>query len=109
SFNAAGTEMVYFRFFETFVAQHFFFLFLLIPPLTAGAITDEKTGATLDDLLSAGIGSIDLVIGKLLGRVYQLCILAMVGLPIVCFFGNFSQMDAAFPLALFAVSLVVIV
>src|SRR5437870_1717934 len=99
----------YAEFFDQFLTQHFALLFLLTPALTAGAITDEKTRGTLASLLTAHLRPIDVVLGKLLGRSYQILVLALVGLPIVAFFGELGDLHNSLPLAVFIVSTVLIV
>jgi ABC-type transport system involved in multi-copper enzyme maturation permease subunit len=98
----------YGRFFESFAAQHFFFLLVLTPALAAGAITDEKMRGTLDYLLTSCLQPAEIVLGKLLSRVTQLLVLALVGLPVVCFFGVIGDLDPGYLLALLAASAVLI-
>jgi ABC-type transport system involved in multi-copper enzyme maturation permease subunit len=100
---------VYGRFLGTFTAQHFFYLFALTPALAAGAIADEKMRGTLDYLLTTCLHPAEIVLGKLLARVCQVLAVALVALPIVCFFGVVSDMDFAFVVTLVAASVVLIV
>jgi hypothetical protein len=78
------------RFLQFYVAQHFVLLTLATPVFAAGAISDEKTRGTLQYLLTADLLTWELILGKLLGRIYQVLMLLSIGLPLFCFFGVFS-------------------
>ncbi len=84
-------------FFENFVVQHFVILALVTPGLVAGALTKEKMRGTLQYLLTANIRSGELILGKILAYVFQLVVLALVGLPLLCFFSALAG-DFGFPL-----------
>ncbi len=99
----------YASFFASFLTLHFAMLFMLTPALTAGAITDEKTRGTLALLLTAHLRPMEIVVGKLLGRAYQIIVVALVGLPLATFFGTLGDFDRWFAPALLAVSLILIV
>lgn len=88
---------------QTFVMQQMILLLLAVPVFTAGAITDEKTRGTLQYLMTTDLWSWHLVVGKLLGRVAQVTLLMMTGLPVVCFMGVFGGLE---PLPLLALLLV---
>src|SRR5262249_13105610 len=90
-------------FVETFVVQQLILLLLATPVLTAGAVTDEKTRGTLQYLLTTDLPSWHIVVGKLLGRVTQVGLLVLTGLPLVCFLGVFCGVE---PLSLLALLLV---
>jgi ABC-type transport system involved in multi-copper enzyme maturation permease subunit len=81
---------------ELYVAQQFVLLGLAIPALAAGAVTDEKTRGTLQYLLTADLRPWEIIVGKLLGRSYQALLLALTGLPLLCFFGVFGGLDLGF-------------
>jgi ABC-type transport system involved in multi-copper enzyme maturation permease subunit len=104
--SAAGA---FARFLDSFTVQHFYYLFALTPALAAGAIADEKTRGTLDYLLTTCLSPAEIVVGKMLARACQVMTVALVALPIVCFFGVSSDLDAAFIVALVAASAVLIV
>ena len=70
--------------------QQFLIILLATPVFTAGAITDEKTRGTLQYLFAADLTAWEILIGKLLGRVFEVFILLMCTLPFVCFFGVFG-------------------
>jgi ABC-type Na+ efflux pump permease subunit len=93
-------------FFESVVVQHFVFLLLLTPALTAGALTDEKTRGTFEHLLTTAARPLDVVLGKLLSRGAQVLLLSLVTVPLVGFFGTFGGIDPAFPVALLVASAV---
>lgn len=78
--------------FQIFVAQHFIFLLLATPAFVAGAITDEKSANTLQHLLIADLATWEIVIGKFLGRMAQVVLLALVGWPLVCFLGGYGHL-----------------
>src|SRR5262245_55709689 len=72
-----STPVVAEQFVQTFVVQQFILLVLITPVLTAGAVTDEKTRGTLQYLLTTDLLSWHIVLGKLLGRLAQVGILAL--------------------------------
>lgn len=78
------------RFAETFVPQQMVLLLLVTPPLVAGAVTDEKRRGTLQHLLATDLESRHIVLGKLLGRVAQVCRLALFGLPLFGLMAGFA-------------------
>src|SRR5690242_1266486 len=78
---------------ETFVVQQFILLLLAAPAFTAGAVTDEKSTGTLQYLLTADLTSAEVVVGKLLGRMAQVGLLFLSGLPVLCFIGVFGGLD----------------
>src|SRR5262245_12379022 len=63
------------------LVQHFAILVLLTPALVAGSISDEKARGTLQYLLTADLRPGEIILGKLLGRLYQVLLLVLVGLP----------------------------
>jgi ABC-type transport system involved in multi-copper enzyme maturation permease subunit len=78
---------------ELYVTQLLVLLILATPALAAGAISDEKTSGTLQYLLTADLSASEIVVGKLLGRCYQVLLLALTGLPLLCFFGGMGGVD----------------
>jgi ABC-type transport system involved in multi-copper enzyme maturation permease subunit len=91
------------RFLALFVAQQMILLTLITPTLAAGAITDEKNRGTLQYLLTTDLSSWHIIIGKLLARCAQVVLLALAGLPILCFIGVFGGLE---PFALLVFCLV---
>jgi ABC-type transport system involved in multi-copper enzyme maturation permease subunit len=77
------------------VGQHFVVLALATPALAAGAVADEKARGTLQYLLTAGLLPGEILLGKLLGRCWQVGLLALPVLPLVAFFGAFAGLDLA--------------
>lgn len=82
--------------FVTFLLhQHFILVFLLAPAFMAGAVTDEKTRGTLQYMLTADLTGWEIVLGKLLGRMYQVVVLLLPGLPLICALGVFAGLYPA--------------
>jgi ABC-type transport system involved in multi-copper enzyme maturation permease subunit len=102
--NATGRFT--YGFLTTFVCQQLILVALATPILTAGAITEEKTRQTLQYLLTTDLLSWHIVLGKLLGRLANVAILALTGLPVVCFIGLFGGLE---PVALFAFAAVTLI
>src|SRR5262245_52388590 len=75
----SAPEVVGHWFTETFVTQQLVLLLLATPAFVAGAVTDEKRRGTLQYLLTTDLESRHLVLGKLLGRVAQVALLALAG------------------------------
>jgi ABC-type transport system involved in multi-copper enzyme maturation permease subunit len=101
-----ATSVVSGWFAETFVVQQLILMLLATPVLTAGAITDEKTRGTLQYLLTTDLASWHIILGKLLGRVAQVGLIALAGLPLFCFLGAFAGVE---PVTLVGVFLVTVV
>ena len=78
---------------EWLVLQQIFVVLVATPALTAGAVTDEKSRGTLQYLLAADLTSSEIILGKLLGRLYQVVQIAGSGLPLLCFVGVFGGLD----------------
>jgi ABC-type transport system involved in multi-copper enzyme maturation permease subunit len=91
---------------HNFITQQFILLAIATPALVAGAITDEKRRGTLQYLLLCDVGTRSLLLGKLLGRVVQVGVLALVGLPLFALLSGFAGVD---PLTLLAVATMVVV
>jgi ABC-type transport system involved in multi-copper enzyme maturation permease subunit len=66
---------------ETFVLQQVLFIVLATPAFVAGAVTDEKRRGTLQYLLCTDLDSRHIILGKLFGRVAQVGLVALAGLP----------------------------
>ncbi|HEV3263084.1 MAG TPA: ABC transporter permease subunit [Gemmataceae bacterium] len=92
-------------FVELFVVQQLVLLLLATPAFAAGAITDEKSRGTLQYLLTADLSAWEIVIGKLLGRMAQVGVLVLAGLPLLCFIGVFGGLD---PLAVAVIAVVTV-
>src|SRR5437899_812382 len=88
------------------IGQQLALLLLATPAYTAGAITDEKTRGTLQYLLTADLTPWEIIVGKLLGRIAQVALLALAALPLICFIGVFGGLNLIALVVLFAVSVV---
>ena len=75
---------------EALLLQNFVVLLLIVPTIVAGAITDEKARGTLQFLLTADLVPWEIVIGKLLGRVFHILVMCLFALPLMSFFGMFA-------------------
>ncbi len=75
---------------DVFVIQQLILVLLATPAFTAGAVTDEKTRGTLQHMLTAHLTAGEIILGKLLGRLAQVAMLVLVGLPALCFIGVFG-------------------
>src|SRR5262249_39624060 len=76
--------------FHALLFQQFVLLLLAGPACTAGALTDEKVRGTLPHLVTTGLTSGEVVLGKLLGRTASVGALALAALPFLCFLGVFA-------------------
>src|SRR4051812_27511189 len=70
---------------STLISQQFILLALCTPAISAGAVTDEKSRGTLQYLLAADMSGWEIVVGKLVGRIWQIVILSLASLPLLCF------------------------
>jgi ABC-type transport system involved in multi-copper enzyme maturation permease subunit len=103
-FNATNRFVV--SYIGAFIIQQFVFVVLMTPAFTAGAITDEKSRGTLDHLLTAGLTSWEIILGKWAGRAVQVAVLALAGGPLICFVGVLGDLDWITFLALAAASMI---
>jgi ABC-type transport system involved in multi-copper enzyme maturation permease subunit len=103
--NSYATPVVASWFVETFVVQQLILLVLATPVLTAGAVTDEKTRGTLQYLLTTDLLSWHIVLGKMLGRIFQVAMIALAGAPLFCFLGVFAGVEPVTLLGVAAVTL----
>src|SRR5689334_18389991 len=80
----AGETAAFARgFVELVLFQQFALIFLATPAFAAGAVTDEKTRGTLQQLLTADLRAYDIIVGKLLARGGQVATLCLAGLPML--------------------------
>lgn len=98
---ASAPAVVGIRFAEAFIVQQLVLLAIAAPALVAGAITDEKRRGTLQYLLLADLGTRQLLLGKLAGRLAQVALLALAGLPL---FGLLAGFGGVEPLTLLVVA-----
>lgn len=87
-----------------FIIQQLILTLLITPAFAAGAITDEKTRGTLQYMLTAHLTAVEIIVGKLLGRMAQVGLLILCGLPVLCFVGVFGGLHPAMMLAVFGVT-----
>src|SRR5262249_23205238 len=78
---------------QIFLVQHFVLLVLGTPALVAGALTDEKARGTLQYLLTANLRPGEIILGKFLGRGFQVLVLALPGLPLFGFFAVYAGLN----------------
>jgi hypothetical protein len=104
SMPLAGVSQFVNAYVEIFGVQHFLLLVLATPVFVAGAISDEKSDGTFTLLLTADLTSWEIVAGKMLGRMAQVGLLALAGLPMLCFMGGYGHLDWLTLLALPAVT-----
>jgi ABC-type transport system involved in multi-copper enzyme maturation permease subunit len=90
---ASAPEVVGAWFSEAFVSQQMLLLLLVTPAFVAGAITDEKRRGTLQYLLTSHLGTRDLLMGKLLGRLAQVALVALAGLPLFALLAGFGGVE----------------
>jgi ABC-type transport system involved in multi-copper enzyme maturation permease subunit len=104
--RSSAPEMVGQWFAETFVTQQLLLLVLATPAFVAGAITDEKRRGTLQYLLTADLEARHILVGKLLGRMAQVALLAAAGLPLFALLAGFGGVEPITLLVLAAALLV---
>jgi ABC-type transport system involved in multi-copper enzyme maturation permease subunit len=92
-------------FFPGFVRSQMIMLLLATPAFVAGAVADEKRRGTLQYLLTADIDTRHLILGKMFGRVAQVALLAVAGLPVFALMAGFAGIE---PLTLVVVLLVLL-
>jgi ABC-type Na+ efflux pump permease subunit len=106
-FNQEYVNYVGHHFAEVFIPQHFILLALVTPAFVASSVTEEKTRGTLQYLLTTDLAPIHIITGKLLGRVIQVCVLAMAGLPLFALLGALGGVEPALLLGLVIVTIYV--
>jgi ABC-type transport system involved in multi-copper enzyme maturation permease subunit len=77
-------------FVDAFGAHQLLFWAVLVPPFTVGALIDEKTHGTLQELLLTDLSARDIILGKLLGRTAPFARLALFAVPLFVFFAAFA-------------------
>jgi len=80
---------------EFYVYQQMILLLLATPAFVAGAVTDEKRRGTLQYLLTADLDTRHIVLGKLFGRIAQVGLLMLSGLPLFCLMAGFGGVEPA--------------
>jgi ABC-type transport system involved in multi-copper enzyme maturation permease subunit len=87
-------------FMTMFIWQQLILLMLVTPAMSAGAITDEKESGTLQYLLSAGLTSTEIILGKLLGRLVMVGNVFVAGIPFLFLLCGFIGISFGLALAI---------
>ena len=91
--HASAPQVVGNRFAASFVWQQLLLLFLAAPIFAAGAIVDEKRQGTLSYLLLSEMEVRQLLVGKLLGRLAQVLLWLMAGLPLFALMAGYGGIE----------------
>jgi ABC-type transport system involved in multi-copper enzyme maturation permease subunit len=102
---SSAPEVIGSWFTSLFLYQQMILLLLATPALVAGAVADEKRRGTLQYLLLAGLDTRHILLGKLFGRVAQVALLMVAGLPLFALLAGFSGVE---PLTMLVIGLVLI-
>jgi ABC-type transport system involved in multi-copper enzyme maturation permease subunit len=73
---------------DALLLQQLLLIVLTVPAFASGAITEEKSLATLPELLTSSLTPWQIIVGKLLSRAAQVAFVALTALPLLCFFGG---------------------
>jgi ABC-type Na+ efflux pump permease subunit len=92
------------HFLGVFLPQHFILIVLATPAFVAGAVSDEKTRGTLQYLLTTDLAPVHIIAGKLLGRIFLVCALSLVGLPLFAGLGALGGVEPPLFLGLLVVT-----
>ena len=90
----AAVAMFAFDTFFMFAIVQLLTVLVLIPPLFAGTIADEKQRKTLHYLMASQLSSGEIVADKVLGRLPHLAVFLAIGLPVVSIMGIFGGVPA---------------
>ncbi len=101
---AFATEYFYY-----FVFVQYAVVCLLTPAYVAGTVADEKERKTLEFLLATDLRNREIVFGKLAGRVANLLVLVLAGLPLLAMLQLFGGIDPELVLAATAATVVTLV
>src|SRR5208283_3574479 len=80
-------------FFQRFLAAQLGAVLLLTPALTAGAIAEEKERRSLEFLLITDLSNREIILGKTLGRLANMALLLVTGLPVLGFIQLLGGVD----------------
>jgi ABC-type transport system involved in multi-copper enzyme maturation permease subunit len=94
---SSAPEIVGARFADMFLRQQMLLLLLVTPAFVAGAITDEKRRGTLQYLLTTDLEARHIVLGKMIGRLCQVVLIMLAGLPL---FGLLAGFGGVAPISL---------
>jgi ABC-type transport system involved in multi-copper enzyme maturation permease subunit len=87
---ASAPEVIGARFAETYLSQQMLLLLLITPAFVAGAVTDEKRRGTMQYLLTTDLESRHIILGKLVGRLAQVFLVLLAGLPLFALLAGFG-------------------
>jgi ABC-type transport system involved in multi-copper enzyme maturation permease subunit len=80
---------------SAFIFQQMILLLMATPAFVAGAITDEKRRGTLQYLLTTSLDTRHIILGKMFGRVAQVGLLTLAGLPLFALMAGFGGVEPA--------------
>jgi ABC-type transport system involved in multi-copper enzyme maturation permease subunit len=78
---------------SAFIFQQMILLLMATPAFVAGAITDEKRRGTLQYLLTTDLDTRHIILGKMFGRVAQVALLTLAGLPLFALMAGFGGVE----------------
>lgn len=91
--HASLPEVIGARFCGLFVPLQTLLIFLAVPIFTASAVIDEKREGTLQGLLLSELEARHILVGKLLGRMAQLGLWLLVGMPLFALMAGFGGVE----------------
>ncbi len=89
--SAAGVVGEWFA--SAFIFQQMIILLIATPAFVAGAVTDEKRRGTLQYLLTTDLDTRHIILGKMFGRVAQVALLTLAGLPLFALMAGFGGVE----------------
>jgi ABC-type transport system involved in multi-copper enzyme maturation permease subunit len=92
------------NFLYAFLMIQFLTVVFLTPAYTAGAVAEEKERKTLEFILATDLRDREVVLGKMIARLLNLCLLLLAGLPILAFLQFLGGVDIYVVMAGFAAS-----
>jgi ABC-type transport system involved in multi-copper enzyme maturation permease subunit len=79
-------------------------ILVLVPPLVAGVIADEKQRNTLHYLMASRLSSGEIVCDKLLARLLHLAAFVAIGLPVICMLSFFGGVPPEYVVAAYSLT-----
>lgn len=96
-------------FFYAFMMSQFLVVLLFTPAYTAGAIAEDKEHHRLEFLFATDLHNLEIVLSKLIARVVNLCLLIMVGLPVISIMEVWGGIDPGLVLVAYLAMVLTIV
>lgn len=96
-------------FFYAFMMSQFLVVLLLTPAYTAGTIAEDKEHHRLEFLFATDLRNLEIVLSKLIARVVNLCLLILVGLPIISIMEVWGGIDPGLVLVAYLAMVLTIV